>query len=132
MQLFFFVYGTAIVDREAGADVLHVSDVTTTSDGRLEMIVHIVLFKLKECTPEGVEKAKELLLSMDGKIDLLRHLEVGVDVIRSERSADIALYTKFDSLEDLQAYQVHPYHANEVAAYMRSVCSSVTAADYRI
>ena len=96
------------------------------------MIVHIVLFKLKEATPENVAKAKERLLSMDGKVDLLRHLEVGVDLIRSERSADVALYTKFDSLEDLQAYQVHPYHANEVAAYMRSVCSSVVAADYEI
>ncbi len=96
------------------------------------MIAHIVLFKLKESTPEGIEKAKQLLLSMDGKVEMLRHLEVGVDVIRSERSADIALYTKFDSLEDLQAYQVHPYHANEVAAYMRSVCSSVTAADYQV
>ena len=96
------------------------------------MIAHIVLFKLKENPPEGIEKAKQLLLSMDGKIEMLRHLEVGVDVIRSERSADIALYTKFDSLEDLQAYQVHPYHANEVAAYMRSVCSSVTAADYEV
>ncbi|WP_224983259.1 Dabb family protein [Geomonas agri] len=96
------------------------------------MIVHIVLFKLKEATAENVEAARQRLLSMDGKVELLRHLEVGVDLIRSERSADIALYTKFDSLEDLQAYQVHPYHANEVAAYMRSVCSSVVAADYEI
>ncbi|WP_129126705.1 Dabb family protein [Geomonas oryzae] len=96
------------------------------------MIVHIVLFKLKEATAENVEKAKERLLSMEGKVEMLRHLEVGVDLIRSERSADVALYTKFDSLEDLQAYQVHPYHANEVAAYMRSVCSSVVAADYEI
>lgn len=96
------------------------------------MIVHIVLFKLKEATAENVEKAKERLLSMDGKVEMLRQLEVGVDLIRSERSADVALYTKFDSLEDLQAYQVHPYHANEVAAYMRGVCSSVVAADYEI
>lgn len=96
------------------------------------MIVHIVLFKLKEATAGNVEKAKERLLSMEGKVEMLRHLEVGVDLIRSERSADVALYTKFDSLEDLQAYQVHPYHANEVAAYMRSVCSSVVAADYEI
>ena len=96
------------------------------------MIVHIVLFKLKEATAENVEAARQRLLSMDGKVELLRQLEVGVDLIRSERSADIALYTKFDSLEDLQAYQVHPYHANEVAAYMRSVCSSVVAADYEV
>jgi hypothetical protein len=95
------------------------------------MITHIVLFKLKEGTPEGVEKARELLLSMEGKVEQLRYLEVGVDLIHSERSADIALVTKFDSMEDLQAYQVHPYHANEVAAYMRSVSAQVVAADYQ-
>ena len=65
-----------------------------------------------------------------GKVEMLRQLEVGVDLIHSERSADIALTTKFDSMQDLQAYQVDPYHANEVAAYMRSVCSQVVAADY--
>ena len=95
------------------------------------MITHIVLFKLKERTPEGIEQAKGILLSMQGKVEQLRHLEVGVDLIHSERSSDIALVTKFDSLADLQAYQVHPYHANEVAAYMKSVSSSVTAADYQ-
>jgi predicted GTPase len=94
------------------------------------MITHIVLFKLKERTEEGVEKARNLLLSMEGKVEMLRHLEVGLDLIHSERSADIALVTKFDTMEELQAYQVHPYHANEVAAYMRSVSSSVVAADY--
>ena len=85
---------------------------------------------------ERMPSVRELMrrhqVSLSTALQMLRHLEVGVDVIRSERSADIALYTKFDSLEDLQAYQVHPYHANEVAAYMRSVCSSVTAADYQV
>ena len=95
------------------------------------MITHIVLFKLKERTPEGIEKAKEILLSMEGKVEQLRHLEVGIDLIHSERSSDISLFTKFDSLEELQAYQVHPYHANEVAAYMKSVSSAVTTADYQ-
>ena len=95
------------------------------------MITHIVLFKLKERTPEGIERARDLLLSMQGKVEQLRYLEVGVDLIHSERSADIALVTRFDSMEELQAYQVHPYHANEVAAHMKSVCSSVVAADYQ-
>jgi heme-degrading monooxygenase HmoA len=94
------------------------------------MITHIVLFKLKERTPEGIEQARKILLSMEGKVEGLRHLEVGVDLLHSERSADIALVTRFDSLEDLQAYQVHPYHAVEVAGYLKGVCSSVTVADY--
>lgn len=94
------------------------------------MITHIVLFKLKEPTPENVTAAKEKLLSMQGNVPMLRHLEVGDDVVRSERSYDIALYTKFDSLPDLQAYQIFPYHGENVAPYMRSVSVAVAVVDY--
>lgn len=94
------------------------------------MITHIVLFKLAEPTAEIIAATRDKLLSMDGKVDLLRHLEVGVDVIRSERSYDIALTTRFDSLDDLQAYQVHPYHAGEVVPHMKSVCAAIVAVDY--
>ncbi|UFS71015.1 Dabb family protein [Geomonas sp. RF6] len=94
------------------------------------MITHIVLFRLKDQGAESIEKAKERILSMEGKVEQLRHLEVGTDVIRSERSYDLALITKFDSLEDLNAYQVHPYHADEVAAYMRSVSAAVAVVDF--
>jgi hypothetical protein len=94
------------------------------------MITHIVLFKLKEPSADTIATTRDLLLSMDGKLPMLRHLEVGVDLIRSERSCDVALYTKFDSLDALQAYQVHPYHAGEVVPYMKANCSSIIAADY--
>lgn len=94
------------------------------------MITHIVLFKLKEPTVENIAAARAKLESMRGKLPMLRHLEVGVDVIRSERSFDVALYTKFDSMADLQAYQVYPYHGEDVAPYMRSISSAVVAADY--
>jgi hypothetical protein len=94
------------------------------------MITHIVLFKLADPTAENLEATRNKLLSMDGRIDLLRYLEVGVDVIRSERSYDIALTTRFDSLEELQAYQIHPYHAGEVVPHMKSVCSAIVAVDY--
>lgn len=50
------------------------------------MVTHIVFFKLKTPSESTVTEAKNMLLTMDGRIDLLRHLEVGVDVIRSERS----------------------------------------------
>jgi hypothetical protein len=94
------------------------------------MITHIVLFKLTDPTAENLTATRNKLLSMNGKIDQLRHLEVGVDLIRSERSYDIALTTRFDSLEALQAYQIHPYHAGEVIPHMKSVCSSIVAVDY--
>jgi hypothetical protein len=94
------------------------------------MITHIVLFKLEAPSSENLAATQAMLLSMDGEIPLLRHLETGIDVIRSARSYDIALVTKFDSLDDLQAYQIHPYHANIVVPHMKSVCSSIVAVDY--
>ena len=94
------------------------------------MITHIVFFKLADPTRENVEKTALLLRSMEGEIPLLRHLEAGVDVIRSARSYDVALVTKFDSREDLQAYQVHPYHADTVVPHVRSVSESIVTVDY--
>ena len=94
------------------------------------MVTHIVLFKLKDTSPDSITAAKEKLLSMKGKVEMLRHLEVGVDAVRSARSYDIALYTKFDSLDALQAYQVHPYHGGDVAPYMREASEAVAVVDY--
>ena len=94
------------------------------------MITHIVLFKLKDPSPEGIRNATEKLLSMKGKVETLRHLEVGTDLVRSARSYDIALFTKFDSLEDLQAYQVDPYHGGDVAPFMREASEAVAVVDY--
>ena len=94
------------------------------------MTTHIVFFKFTDPSREMIEQTRDLLLSMEGNIPLLRHLEVGVDVIRSERSYDLALVTRFDSLDDLQAYQVHPYHADEVVPFMKANCNSVVAVDY--
>lgn len=96
------------------------------------MIKHIVFFRLRERTPENIDKAAEILRSMEGNIPQLRHLEVGSDVVRSDRSYDLALVTHFESREDLQAYQVHPYHADEVVPYVRSVSDSIVTVDYQV
>ncbi|MCX7921686.1 MAG: Dabb family protein [Clostridia bacterium] len=93
------------------------------------MFTHIVFFKLIDKSPGSLEKARQVLADMEGKIPFLRYIEVGIDVLHSERSYDLALVTKFDSLEDMQAYQVHPVHV-EVAKYMRSVMESAAAVDY--
>jgi len=94
------------------------------------MVTHIVFFKLAEQTAEKITAVRDKLLSMEGKIAELRFLEAGVDVIRSERSYDVALVTKFDTLDDLQAYQVHPYHAGQVVPFMKATCTSIVAVDY--
>ncbi|MCZ7356802.1 MAG: Dabb family protein [Candidatus Methanoperedens sp.] len=91
--------------------------------------MHIVFFKFKDRNPRSIEKARDLLLSMKGKIPQLRHLEAGIDILHSERSYDLALVTKFDSMEDMKTYQANPVHV-EVSKYITSVRDSAISVDY--
>lgn len=93
------------------------------------MITHIVFFKLKDGSPENINRTVDVLRNMEGKIDVLRSIEVGVDVLHSARSFHIALITKFDSLEDLEKYQVHPEH-QKVIAHMNEVREASASVDF--
>ncbi|MFQ5465917.1 MAG: Dabb family protein [Thermodesulfobacteriota bacterium] len=93
------------------------------------MITHIVLFKLKDPTPEKMEETRKVLERLRDRVPVLRSLEVGVDVLRKERSFDVALTAIFDSLDDLEAYQVHPEHRS-VVDYINEVSASRAAVDY--
>ncbi|AIQ17419.1 stress responsive protein [Paenibacillus sp. FSL H7-0357] len=95
------------------------------------MIKHIVFFKLKDRSPEKVEATVQVLRNMEGKIPQLLSIEVGADLIHSERSFDIALVTVVASMEDLQAYQVHPAH-KEVISHINEVKELSIAVDYEI
>jgi hypothetical protein len=94
------------------------------------MITHIVFFKLTEPSPANLSVVREILSSMQGTIPQLRQLEVGVDLVRSERSYDLALVTRFDSIEDLRDYQVHPYHAETVVPFIKHLAKSTVTVDY--
>jgi len=93
------------------------------------MITHIVLFKLNDKSKENIEKTANVLMDMKGKISELKHIEVGTDVTHSDRSYDLALVTKFDSIADLESYQIHPVHV-KVAEYIKSVRASTVTVDF--
>ncbi|AIQ28899.1 MULTISPECIES: Dabb family protein [Paenibacillus] len=95
------------------------------------MIKHIVFFKLKDRSPDKVQETVAVLRNMEGRIPQLISIEVGADLIHSERSYDIALVTVVASMEDLQAYQVHPAH-KEVIAHINEVKDVSVAVDYEI
>lgn len=78
------------------------------------MVKHIVLFKLKEELPATEKQAvmnqfKEAIEALPAKISVIRKIEVGLNVNPAE-AWDIALYSEFDSLEDVKTYAVHPDH----------------------
>ena len=94
------------------------------------MVRHVVCFKLKDNSAESKIKAKETLLSMKGRVDLLQNIEVGVDFLCSDRSYDVVLITDFLSREDLEAYQKDEFHCSVIKPYMHEVRTSSVAVDY--
>lgn len=93
------------------------------------MFTHLVFFKLKEPSAAQVDALVEKLRSLEGRVPQIEAIEVGADVIRSERSYDVGLITRFADRAAMEAYQIHPYH-QEVLAYVRGVVSDVKAVDF--
>lgn len=94
------------------------------------MFIHVVMFKLKDSSEDNVKKARDILMSMEGKIEELKYLEVGMDVLHTERSFDLILITKFHSKEDMDKYQVSEYHEGYVLKNLRPMLDGSKTVDY--
>lgn len=93
------------------------------------MLTHIVLFKLKDRSPNSMAATRAQLESLAGGIETLRGIEVGTDIVRSERSYDLALITRFDDMAGYQVYRQHPLHL-PVLAHIQDAAESVIAVDF--
>lgn len=96
------------------------------------MIKHTVCFKLKDNSPEECNKAAQILRSMDGNVELLRGIEVGIDFLHSPRSYDIILQVLLDDEKALEEYQNDEYHCSVVKKHMHSVAESSVAIDFKL
>ena len=98
------------------------------------MFTHIVMWKLHE-TADGRSRAenarlmKERFEEIANILDGLRRLEVGIDVLHTETSADVVLYTEFESRAAYEAYNDHPAH-KAVAEFVQRVRSERRGIDY--
>ncbi len=100
------------------------------------MFKHIVMWKLKDEAGGRTREAnaaliKERFEEVANMLDGLRHLEVGIDVLRTEASADVVLYMEFDSRAAHDAYQEHPAH-KAVAAFISEVRLERRVIDYEV
>jgi hypothetical protein len=94
------------------------------------VITHVVLMHFKnENKEENLAHAHDMLFSMVGKVESLRHLEVGLNIVESDRAFDLALVTRFDDLDGLKAYADHPAHV-PVKKYLASVLERSFVVDY--
>ncbi|MCU0443042.1 MAG: Dabb family protein [Bacteroidia bacterium] len=79
------------------------------------MVVHIVLWKLKDeahgqTKEQNALAIKQKLEALNGQIEGLLQIEVGIDFLHSPESADVVLYSTFQNKEALAFYQQHPLH----------------------
>ena len=96
------------------------------------MITHIVFFTFKEKNKRlNILKAKQMIEDLRGKIDFIKAIEVGVNFDEASRAMDMSLYSKFDSVEDLGAYTIHPEHL-KVVEFIKSVTVFSKVVDYNL
>lgn len=99
------------------------------------MVKHIVLFKLKDELTNSEKMAigeqfKTAIEALPASISVIRKVEVGLN-INSAETWDIALYSEFDSLDDVKLYAAHPDHV-AAASIIASAKESRSCVDYQI
>ncbi len=98
------------------------------------MIERVVLFKLKdeyandEARAEIAARSREILGALPG----VQALSIGVPAdAPSEKSWDLSIIVRFDSLEAIERYRVHPDHRAYVDEYMRPRMEVIKAWNFK-
>ncbi|WP_297273348.1 Dabb family protein [uncultured Bacteroides sp.] len=99
------------------------------------MVKHIVLFKLKDEAPEAekleaMNSFKKAIEALPAKIAVIRKIEVGLNMNPGE-TWSIALYSEFDSLDDVKFYATHPDHV-AAGKLLAAVKESRACVDYEV
>lgn len=99
------------------------------------MIKHLVMWKLKDVAEgatkeQNARKMKTDLEALKQTIPQIRHLEVGRNFLPSDFSYDVALYSEFETEEDLALYQKHPEH-RRIGAFVEKIRESRVVVDYK-
>ena len=100
------------------------------------MIKHIVMWRLKDSADgaskqENAKNLKNYLETLKDKIREIRHIEVGINISGSDAASDVVLYSEFDSIEDLEAYQKHPEH-QKIVSFVNEIRSERRVVDYEV
>ena len=101
------------------------------------MIRHIVMFAFKEqaegrTKAENIRLVSQMLEELPQKIEWIRASCVQVNAPgASDQNYDLLLISDFDSLEDLEAYRVHPDHV-AVGDFMRPLRTARASVDIAI
>lgn len=99
------------------------------------MIRHIVCWKLKDgdeaAKAQAFAEISEALLALPSVVPEIRSMSVERNVAYPEKNFDVVLIADFDTLADLDAYQVSPAHV-EVGAVVGARVVARAAVDFEV
>jgi len=96
------------------------------------MLIHLVIWKYKEETPEGIRSEHiNALKALDGIVPGMIRFQVGSDILSLDRSYDTGLSAEFVDEAALEAYTVHEEHV-KVASMGKSISAHVASVDFLV
>jgi hypothetical protein len=99
------------------------------------MIRHVVSWKLNAVDDAGraaaFEEISAVLNPLPASIPQIQSLRVARNIAFPESNWDVVLIADYDTVEDLQAYQVHPDHV-AASAVVRSHVAQRASVDFEL
>ncbi|RQD74705.1 MAG: Dabb family protein [Halanaerobium sp. MSAO_Bac5] len=100
------------------------------------MIKHVVMWVFKDFAEnnkkeKNIEIAEKKISALKDLVDVIKFIEVGVNINESDAAYDLVLICEFDNLDDLDEYQNHSEH-KKAAAFIKKVVDKRAVVDYEI
>ena len=97
------------------------------------MIEHVVMWKFADnaeskTREENMAIVRDRLLALPPVISEIKYMQVGRDKSRTPMSYDMMLVSRFDTMDALHTYKVHPAHV-AVAEYVAKVTTARVVLD---
>lgn len=96
----------------------------------IDMIRHIVMFKMYEGKKDQAAELKARLDALPALIPEIISLEAGLNLSDSPRAYDVCLRVDLKDMDALEGYRVHPAH-QEVVEYIKTVSEASVVVDYQ-
>ena len=95
------------------------------------MIEHLVLFKFKEdVKEEELELLYQKFFQLKSDISAISDLSIGRNFSDRSKGFNVGLVVRFESKDDLMAYQKHPKHMELVDRDIKPRITDILAVDY--
>ena len=92
------------------------------------MIRHVVLCKVND--KSKLNEIKQKIEDLKNHIDVIKHIEVGIDLGFDKDSSDFCIIIEVEDIYDLEIYATHPKH-QEVIKFLKKYLTERKVVDYK-